>query len=723
MPVTAISQDFLSAFARIPRRAQKKVEEFATKFRDNPRSSGINYENITGARDGRLKSVRVGLDYRGIVLAPDEGDVYVLMWVDHHDEAYQWALHKTVDVHPTTGALQVYTTAEEALPRIEEARAAGEGAAATDAASAPGGRFADLSDEQLFLAGVPYALIPAVRAVYSDPELEQLLPFLPPEAGEVLTGVAAGMSLDAALEEVLEREPAKVMAEPVDTTDVAAALQRPQSGRRFRVLDAEFDLESALAYPLEQWRVFLHPKQRQLVERSFNGPMRVLGGAGTGKTVVAMHRAVALVQELLEPDDRVLFTTFTVNLANDIEQQLAKIASPEERARIDVIGIDALASRLARQAGEQFQIRFDGQLQDLWKEVVGSHGEDPWDLGFYQAEWRDVVQAQGIREEREYLRAKRVGRGVKLSRGQRRKVWPALGRFREVLEENGWLEPVDVLRLARRHVEEDPSLARYRSVVVDETQDMNGEALRLLRTIAGEEHPNDMFLVGDAHQRIYGRPESLSACGINVRGRRSRHLRVNYRTTDAIRRFAMATVQGETFDDLDAGTDSTRGEVSLRAGVAPTVKVLDDLAGERAYLVTELQRLIGEEHVPGAHICLIARTHDLLDDCYRPALEAAGIPHEKLGQDEPKTDHIRVATMHRIKGLEFPRVFIAGVNEGVLPFASAALDDADPVIRHRYLQRERCLLYVATSRARDHLTLTAHGTPSPFLPAPGPERP
>ncbi|MFW6023536.1 MAG: UvrD-helicase domain-containing protein [Myxococcota bacterium] len=718
MPTTAISDDFLTAFAKIPRRAQKKVGEFVTKFRDNPRSAAINYENITGARDGRLKSVRIGLDYRGIVLAPDEGDVYLLLWVDHHDEAYRWAMDKQVDVHPRTGALQVYATAEEALPRIEEVRATEPERPADGGAGAAGsdGRFADLDDEQLFVAGVPKALIPAVRAVYSDPELEQLLPFLPPEAGEVLTGVAAGMSLDEALEEVLERAPAEVAAEPVDTADVAAALQRPQSGRRFRVLDADFDLEAALAYPLDKWRVFLHPKQRQLVERSFKGPMRVLGGAGTGKTVVAMHRAVALARRLLGPGDRVLFTTFTVNLAHDIERQLAKIASPEELERIDVVGIDALASRLARQAGERFQIRFDEDLQDLWKEVVASYGEEPWDLGFYQAEWRDVVQAQGIRDERTYLRAKRVGRGVKLSRGQRRRVWPALERFREALEENGWLEPIDVLRLARRHVEQDPSLARYAAVVVDETQDMNGEALRLLRTIAGEEHPNDMFLVGDAHQRIYGRPESLTACGIHVRGRRSRRLRVNYRTTDAIRRFAMATVEGERFDDLDEGTDSTRGEVSLRSGVAPTVKVLEDLAGERAFLVRELKRLIEEERVPPAHICLAARTHDLLDDCYRPALEAAGIPHEKLGQDEPQTDHVRVATMHRIKGLEFPHVFIAGVNEGVVPFASAALDDADPVVRHQYLKRERCLLYVAASRARDHLTITAHGTPSPFLP-------
>jgi superfamily I DNA/RNA helicase len=598
------------------------------------------------------------------------------------------------------------------MPRIEAARPD-----APLAAWPQGGRFAELGDDQLFLAGVPHALIPAVRAVCSDPELEELLPFLPPEAGEVLTGVAAGMSLDEALEDVLDRAPAAAPAEPVDATDVAAALQRPQSGRRFRVLDEGFDLEAALAYPLDKWRVFLHPNQRQLVERSFNGPMRVLGGAGTGKTVVAMHRAASLVRKLLAPTDRILVTTFTVNLAHDIHQQLAKVTSAAERERIDVIAIDALASRIARRAGEEFQVRFDGDLQDLWRDTVASYGEDPWDLSFYEAEWRDVIQAQGIADEQAYLRARRLGRGVKLSRAQRRKVWPALERFREALDERGWLEGADVLRLARRHLEQDPSLASYAAVVVDETQDMSAEALRLLRAVAGAERPNDMFLVGDAHQRIYGRPQSLSACGINVRGRRSRHLRVNYRTTDAIRRFAMATLQGETFDDLDEGTDTTRGEVSLRSGPAPAVHHFDDLAGERAFLVGEVQRL-RSEGVPAAHICITGRTHNLLEDCYQPALEAAGIQHEKLGQDEPRTEHIRVATMHRVKGLEFPIVFVVGANEGVLPFASAALEDSDPAVRHQYLKRERCLLYVATTRARDHLVVTSHGTPSPFLPQP-----
>jgi superfamily I DNA/RNA helicase len=706
MPTTAISDDFLTAFARIPKHVQKKVGEFTTKFRENPRATGINYENITAVHDPRLKSVRIGLDYRGIVLAPEEGDVYVLMWVDHHDEAYQWAMNKRVDVHPQTGALQVYVTAEEALPEIEAARPAGE--------PGQGGRFAHLSDDQLFLAGVPHALIPAVRAVYSDPELERLIPFLPPEAGEVLTGVAAGMSLDEALEEVMERVPAE--APQVDTSDVAAALQRPESQRRFRVLDDDFDLEAALSYPLDKWRVFLHPKQRRLVERSFNGPMRVLGGAGTGKTVVAMHRAVSLARRLVPAPERVLLTTFTVNLAHDIQQQLAKIASADELERVEVVGIDALAFRIAQAAGETFRMCRDEDVRDVWQDVVASYGEEPWDLGFYQAEWRDVIQAQGIRDEQAYVRARRIGRGVKLSRAQRRKVWPALEAFRGRLDEEGWLEPIDVLRLARRHVEQDPSLAQYAAVVVDETQDMNGEALRLLRAMAGEEHPNDLFLVGDAHQRIYGRPESLTACGINVRGRRSRRLRINYRTTDAIRRFSMATLQGETFDDMDEGADDARGEVSLRSGPAPIVRGFEDLAAERAFLVSELQRL-REAGVPPAHVCITARTHGLLRDAYRPALEAAGIPYEKLGQDEPRTEHVRLATMHRVKGLEFPIVFLVGANEGVLPIATSALDDPDAVVRHHHLQRERCLLYVATSRARDQLYVTSHGTPSSFLPA------
>lgn len=704
MVMTAISDEFLGAFSRIPKHAQKKVREFTRKFREAPTSSGINYEKLSGKVDARLRSIRVGIDYRAIVLAPEQGDVYVLLWVDHHDEAYAWAEKRRVEVHPTTGSLQVFQTYDAIAPVL---------APVSSVSPTASGRFRELTDAELFGAGVPPALVPAVRAVYTDADFDALAPHLPAEAAEVLTGIAAGMTLDEALEDVLGGavQPARPK-EVVDTTDVVAALARVDSTRRFRLLDDDFDLEAALDHPLDTWRVFLHPSQQRYVDAPTKGPSRLLGAAGTGKTVVAMHRAVRLVKTMLEPTERVLFTTFTVNLADDIAHQLAKIASPEELARIDVTGIDALASKLAREAGVEAKVAIE--TQDLWTEAIDVYGESGWGVDFYQAEWRDVIQAQDIRDEATYLKAQRLGRGTTLRRSERRKVWPVFARYRRLLDEAGLAELEDLLRFAKRAVEAEPERHRYAAVVVDETQDMSAPALELIRALAGPEHPNDLFLVGDAHQRIYGRPVSLLACGINVRGRRSRRLRINYRTTDTIRRFSMRVLEGERFDDLADGEDDARGYVSLRSGPAPDVAHFDDLAAERAHLVGTIQELL-KTGVPPNHICVAARTHDQLDSSYGPALAAAGIATEKLGRAAPKTEYVRLATLHRIKGLEFPIVFIAGVDRGHMPLATPELEAPDPVVAAHAMKRERCLFYVAASRARDQLFVSASGTRSPFL--------
>lgn len=705
---TALADDFLTAYARIPRGAQKKVAEFTRKFRENPTSSAINYEKLASMRDPRLRSVRVGIDYRAIVLAPEQGNVYVLLWVDHHDEAYTWAKDRRVEVHPETGALQVFRSAEEAVASIDQARAT-----VPKGTKPPSGRFAEFDDRTLVAAGIPAALLPAVRAVYTDGDLEALSPHLPPEAAEVLTGLAAGFSLDEALEQVLG-EPTVEAPKTIDTDDLAAALDRPHSGRRFRVMDADFDLEAALSFPLDRWRVFLHPTQKSLVSRDYKGPMRVLGGAGTGKTVVAMHRAVWLARHRLGEHETLLFTAFNKNLARDIRDQLTKLATDEELRRIRVDNIDGLAAEILKESGERARLARGSQARDLLDEAVNVYGDGPWDASFYASEWRDVVQAQAIRKESEYLRARRIGRGTRLTKMDRKKVWQVFAYYQEQLLDQGLMEAQEMRRVARKWLESKSPAGRFAAVVVDETQDMGPEALTLIRALAGPEHANDLFLVGDAHQRIYDRGASLSSCGINVRGRRSRRLRVNYRTTDAIRRFALRALEGEQYDDLDEGQDDLKGHVSLRFGPAPVVRTFDSTAEERAFLVQEIGRRISDGVSP-EDICVTARTHEWLESVYGPALRSSGIPFTEIGATGASSTGVRLATMHRVKGLEFPIMFVAGVNRGIVPLETAELTGSDKVIAAAARKRERCLLYVATSRARDELYVTASGVPSEFL--------
>lgn len=307
MPTVAICADFLDAFARVPRAQQRKVREFTEKFKTNPKSVAINYEKIHGVKDDKVRTVRIDQKYRAVVLHPDDGEVYVLVWVDNHDEAMDWARKRTFDVNPNTGALQVVsvTEAERAVPAHGK--------------PAPGGLFAPFADEVLLSLGLPGVLLPAVRAVRTRDELSALGRHLPAEASEALAWLADGIPAD----EVREAVQASA-AKAVDPADIAKALEHPDTKRRFVAIRSDADLAAMLDAPLAKWRVFLHPSQEKLVQKHFNGPARVLGGAGTGKTVVAMHRARHLAGTLCtQPADRVLFTTFTANLAQNVEEMLA----------------------------------------------------------------------------------------------------------------------------------------------------------------------------------------------------------------------------------------------------------------------------------------------------------------------------------------------------------------------------------------------------------------
>lgn len=726
MAQLAISKDYFAAYARLPRKAQRKADEFLSKFQGDSTAASIHLEPLQRTVDTMLRSARIGDDYRVILRAPEKGDVFLILWADHHDEAYRWAATKQTAVHPHTGSLQIFDAVHAtqavttSLP--DEPVAPTPSREQQKEPAEPAGLFAARSDDDLFLAGVPRALLPSVRAIETEEELDLLLPHLPPEAAEVLTALAAGLSLDDALEEVLGRSPPPVGAPappPVDVTDVAAALDRETTQRQFRLFDGSLDLDSALKHPLDVWRVFLHPRQRRIAHAHTKGPVRVLGGAGTGKTVVALHRAAFLVRDVFtKPDDRVLFTTFTTNLAEDIRSQLGKLLEPDQLARVEVVNIDKWASQFLRNRGKPVRQAFDQQQKQHFDDALEVYGTDEVRPDFYRAEWRDVVQEQGLRTEEEYVATVRKHRGVPLGRAERRRLWPVFAAYRNNLDIAGMTELPDVLRLARTEVEvqraEDGGTSRYRAVVVDEAQDFSADALRLVRAIAGPERPDDLFLVGDAHQRIYGRPVSLTACGIQVRGRRSQTLRLNYRTTGAICRWSLGMLKDVEVDDLDEGTADRRGYVSVREGPAPTIRVFGSAREEEAALVSSCQELIAAG-VPASHVCVVCRTHKPLEDRFGPALERAGVPTVVLEGGEPRKDGVRLSTMHRVKGLEFPYVFLVDVSRGHVPLPTDELRSDDAVVAARALLRERSLLYVAASRARDELHVSAAGAPSVLL--------
>ena len=698
----ALSSDFLQAYSDVPRGQQKKVREFFELFQQNPHLPGFNYEAIESARDKRLFSVRINQAYRAIIFHPSGSDVYMLAWVDHHDDAYDWAASKSFQVNPLTGALQVLN-----LTALEEPSAA-------KAPEAAAGLFARVKDKHLLQLGVPEAMLSLIRSFETDGDLERAERELPQEAYEALFLLASGYEVDAVFREMEKPEPEAAPTQ-VDTADFVTALRQEDSQRRFVIADDSKEFNEILNAPLDQWRIFLHPKQRKLVSMNANGPVRVLGGAGTGKTVAAMHRAKYLAARCLMKEDRVLFTTFTRNLATDIAENLRKLCDPAVYARIEVVNLDQWVDNFLRTHGYRHKTVFGEEGNECWRNALQFRPDDSsLPESFYRAEWEEVVQAQNITSVEQYMKAPRLGRGTRLSREQKKNVWNVFQEYRAQMNEHGRKEYVDLIRDARSLIEAKQLKLPYRAVVVDEAQDMSAEAFRLLRALVPP-GPNDLFIVGDAHQRIYRNRTTLGKCGIDIRGR-GKTLKLNYRTTGEIRKLAVSLLEGRPIDDLDGGLDTQKGYLSVRAGVPPEIRHFASFGGESAYLKSRIDDLRASGSADSS-ICLVGRTHQVLD-LYAAYLKEQGLDTYEIKRsaaEQRDKPGIRIATMHRVKGLEFDHMLIVSVNKGLVPLDQALDNGEDVVARRNSETAERSLLYVALTRSKKTAAITGYGEPSPFI--------
>ena len=689
----AISSDFLTAFARLPRGIQGKVTEFINKFRNNPLAPGINYEKLSKGIDKKLYSVRIDDTYRGIVAREEETGAYLLLWVDHHDDAYDWAARKRCEVNKKTGAVQIFD-----VKTVEE----------TVTVPAAEALFKDITDENLLELGVPEEQLSFVRSLRDEQSLYAAKASIPQDAFEYLSWITEGIPLEEVLDYAKEQRGEETAAD-----SLADALETPASMKAFVVVEGEDELKRIMAEPLEKWRVFLHPTQRKIVNREYSGAARVLGGAGTGKTVVAMHRAKHLAAKL-DGSQKILFTTFTANLAADIKENLRKICTIEELRKIEVIHLDAWVNQFLREAGFSAQIEYD-RIPELWEKAVLMANVDlPFDRGFYEEEWNRVVISQEALSLEKYVKASRNGRGTRLDRRKRMLVWKVFETYQNLMKENRIRDINTAMYECRKLLESERTRRKYASVIVDEGQDFSDNAFRLLRTLAGEEHANDIFIVGDSHQRIYRNRPTLSKCGINVRGRSS-ILRINYRTTEEIRKYAFALLNGISFDDLDEGSDPGDRCQSLTHGEKPEIREFKDAGGELSFLTSEIKKL-QKNGVNSSDICVVARTNKLVEE-YTAQLTKAGIlvcQIKRNKTDDRNREGVRVATMHRVKGLEFQYVFVAAVNNRVLPLPSA-INRTDAISEEESIASEKCLLYVALTRAQKGAYITAYGKKSEFL--------
>lgn len=697
-PKVALSQDFLLQLSKLPSTVHSKVMKWAIQFQSDPTSPGINYENINGARDSNLKSVRLDRDWRGIVFKPSSGDVYVLLYVDHHDDAYRWAENRKLAINPVTGAMQMVVVESIAVvdaPPVAPTPVVKAIQEPQVEAQLP--LFGGLSDHELLSLGVPEELLQEVRDLSSEQQLDTLQGRLPVEGYEGLFLIAAGDTVSQVLNARETRVDRKV-----DTSDFATALSTPESQSRFVIVDDDEALLAIMNAPLAQWRVFLHPTQHKLASGDRSGPVRVLGGAGTGKTVLAMHRAKWLADNRTPDGKKVLFTTFTKNLASDIEQNLRTLCGSSTLAKLEIRNLDAWVHGCMRSRKLEHRIVYDRKqdaAQQAWQAAMAVR-DTTLDLpdNFYEQELEQVVLAQGITTRDQYRTARRTGRESVLSRAKRDAVWPVFEEYRGQLSSRKLKEVDDAYReVADLLLADGRQAAEYSTIVVDETQDFGPQALRLLRAMIPS-GPNDLFFVGDGHQRIYSRHRAaMSKCGIDIRGR-SRKLYLNYRTTDEIRRQAVALLEGCEVDDLDDGHDETRRYKSLSHGPVPSVVTADGVeaaAAQAIHFIKALRKGKGDGEAPS--VCVIASS-EKNREALAKQVQGAGLSSVTITAQANHSDTrgvVHFATMHRAKGLEFDAVAV------VAP--GTFFGHPEETLQ------QRKLLYVALTRAKRAAILVKMG--------------
>lgn len=709
----------MRSLKKLPDRVSAKFLDMMTRYMSDPSGNGLNFESVEGAKDRGVKSIRIDQGYRAIAFA--SGRDIMFLHVNEHDKAYRWASGRSVVVDATTNRIRVVEEVEIETKAVEQV------AHEEEPPTPP--LFSGITDERLESLGVLSEELPKVRLLKDQVELDSAEDTFDTTSFDILVALLAGFS-DEEICELVGISTSDEADEQKLGGEFSDVVTSDESRQRIFIPGTEDELRRFFEGDLEGWRVFLHRDQRRIAYRDYNGPAMARGGAGTGKTVVAMHRAKYLADQIAANADRaaerILVTTFTTSLAFDIEANL-KTLCPEHLSgpspRIEVKNLDRWVSGFLKRKKFARDIAYFGeereQLDQIWTEVFDDKGiPEGLTEDFVRAEWQQVIQAKGIMNERAYFKVPRTGRGTPLDRRKRASLWEVFSDYRARMIDAGLAEPDDAYREAVEILQSEAPNLSYSSVIVDEAQDMGEQAFRLIRAIVPEKTDSDqnsIFVVGDAHQRIYGRRASMASCGINIRGR-SRRLRLNYRTSDEIRKWAVSILEGVAVDDLDDGLDSLSGYTSVFRGPAPELVGCNSENEEVSTLIEWLLKLSGEG-TKLEDIGVLSSTRYQIDRL-ASALSDAGIESVRLQPskaDDRTVSGIRLTTMHRAKGLEFHAVAIPFLSKSSFPPAAALRSAVDDIDRRNILQQQKSLIHVAATRAKRALRVSWSGEPSDLL--------
>ena len=675
----------------LPKKIQTKVVNFQKKFRECTSANGMHLEPIAQFNDDSMRTARIDDNYRAVIGLVD--DNAYLLFVGTHENAYNWGIRKKLVWNDHTQACQLVTihqTTETVVKTEEKA----------EENSYP---FSGITTEKWLKIGVPQDLIEQVSLIKSLDDLDPLEEYLPTDAFENIYNLLDGIDIDEIIEEIEEGQ-AKANEDQLLSNN---------NKRRFVELTDDDALQRILDNDMDKWQLFLHPSQQKLVAADYKGTMKVSGGAGTGKTVAALHRLKHLSAD---PDSKILFTTYTRTLRENLEDLVKKMDI--NRSRCTLSNIDQVLIETARQYKVKDGYKIldysgDEESLKLWREVLETEVTE-FDEQFLYDEYIDVIVYFGNADVKSYMMQQRVGRTKALSRKQRIEIWKLVEKYVALKQERKVVDRLELFNETTKYLN-DNNVRPYTNVIADEFQDFSNPELKFLRALVAEGR-NDLFLTGDPMQRIYsGRKINFGAAGINVRGVRSKRLKINYRTTEPIKRVAVSVIKGQTFDDMDGGTESMKGYVSLIHGGEQPVYKMASNASEEVSQVIEWIEECKQSNIELKDICVAAPSMGLMKD-FQTRLHTDGTAYKVLKgtSKQGSQSGISLCTLHSLKGLEFKVVILMGINERNIPSKATdgyPFNGMDALDKKEFLSSKRSLLYVSITRARQLVFMVGFGEP------------
>ncbi|MFY8011139.1 MAG: UvrD-helicase domain-containing protein [Saprospiraceae bacterium] len=701
-PIIYVGRDFHRATEKLPIEIRKKVTAFFPKFKENPKSHAIDFEKINTFKDKNLRTVRIDDNYRAIVGFPPTGNNYFMLWVDKHDDAHAWAKNKKLIWNAFIHSMQLYEPIEMNEPTTEP----------STYKIIPFHHPYNLTIDDLLNLGVPESEVEKVISIISLDKLLEVKNNLPDEAYEKISLIFNGSDKRELLEQVKE---GKSISE-----DTEIQLQSPNNKQNF-IQNTEDPLLIQFLLGENNWQFFLHPEQTKLVEANFNGPVKITGGAGTGKTVAALHRFSYLIKNGLPEGKRLLFCTYTNALANNLSAQVNQL-NFSNKGIYDIMTIHFVAHHLASKINHlKNQIEEGFKKEDetsstnkklrqlkIWEKILKGTQITP---EFAEDEYQKVILFHQIESLDDYLVVQRTGRETRISKEMKELFWHKHLEYRKEKKKTFKLEGDELFYELITHYK-DKSTKPYAHIILDELQDLSNIEVRFLRSIV-KPGINDLFMVGDPLQKVYDRNINFLALKIETRGKKSRRLLRNYRTTEEIRKDAVKALGEETFSDFSNSIEKIQGYTSLSYGPEPSYLHFNNLIDEIQFVENKIKELIDTGLYLPEDICIAAKRNDDIQK-FHSHFHIGGYKVRKIekNNDLNVSEHLSTSTFHSLKGLEFKVIFLVGLNANTFLKPRTYVSDEE---KKEAEKRDKALLYVAMTRAKMLLYISGNGSKSSIL--------